>query len=158
MTTEAIVNAANEKLLHGGGVAGAISRKGGPAIQRESDAWIREHGSVPTGTAAITGGGNLACKYVIHAVGPMMGSGEEDKKLESAVKSALELAAKHGLKSVAFPAISTGIFGFPADRCAAIMAATSAEFAQRPDCPDEIVFCLWDQETLKLFEKELGKL
>ena len=124
LTTEAvdaIVNAANEHLAHGGGVARAISRKGGPVIQQESSAWVCEHGPVPTGSAAITGAGSLPCRYVIHAVGPVWGSGDEQAKLASAVRSALDLAGEHELRSVSMPGISSGIFGFPKPLCARVM-------------------------------------
>ena len=112
---DAIVNAANEMLEHGGGVAGAIARKGGPQIASDSRRWVEEHGRVPTGSAAITGGGDLKARYVIHAVGPVWGGGskEEERLLASAVRSALSRADEHGLESVALPAISTGIFGYP---------------------------------------------
>ena len=119
---EAIVNAANENLAHGGGVAGAIVRAGGREIQRQSDAWIARHGRVPTGRAAITGAGRLPCDHVIHAVGPIWrGKGDEDQLLASAVNSALELAAEHGIKSIALPGISTGIYGFPKQRGASVI-------------------------------------
>ena len=121
---DAIVNAANERLAHGGGVAGAISRAGGPIVQRESDAWVREHGPVPTGSAAITGAGALPCRYVIHAVGPVWGSGDEERKLASAVQSALDLADENDLRSVSMPGISSGIFGFPKPLCAEVMLRT----------------------------------
>ncbi len=112
---DAIVNAANEHLQHGGGVAGAISRRGGDAIQAQSSKSVREHGRVPTGSAAITGAGRLPAKYVIHAVGPIWGSGDEERKLAAAVTSALTLADEHGVTSIAIPAISSGIYGMPKD-------------------------------------------
>lgn len=107
--TDAIVNAANTKLKHGGGVAGAIVRKGGKIIQEESD----RIGYCPTGSAVYTSAGNLKAKYVIHAVGPVWGEGEEERKLRSAIRSALKLATELKLQSIAIPAISTGIFGYP---------------------------------------------
>lgn len=112
--TDAIVNAANAQLVLGAGVAGAIRRKGGPQIQLECD----QIGGTPVGTAVITSGGLLKARYVIHAVGPQMGEGSEDAKLKGATLSSLKLADEKGLRSLAFPAISTGIFGFPIDRCA----------------------------------------
>jgi O-acetyl-ADP-ribose deacetylase len=118
---DAIVNAANAHLIHGGGVAGVISRRGGPQIQAESDAWVRLHGPVPHEQPAYTGAGKLPCRYVIHAVGPVWGEGLEDKKLHAAVSGSLELADQLSLTSVAFPAISTGIFGFPKERAARII-------------------------------------
>jgi O-acetyl-ADP-ribose deacetylase (regulator of RNase III) len=114
---DAIVNAANSRLRHGGGVAGAIVRRGGAAIQRESDALA----PVPVGGAVVTGGGFLPCRFVIHAVGPMWGEGNEETKLRGAVRSALARAGERSLVSVAMPAISTGIFGYPkADGCRVI--------------------------------------
>ena len=110
---DAIVNAANSHLAHGGGVAGAIVRRGGHVIQEESHRWVEEHGPVPTGSAAITGAGRLPAQYVIHAVGPRWGMGNEESLLYRAVQSALALADEKGLHSISLPAISTGIFGFP---------------------------------------------
>ncbi|MCL5023027.1 MAG: macro domain-containing protein, partial [Nitrospirae bacterium] len=110
---DAIVNAANSHLRHGGGVAGAIVKKGGQIIQEESD----RIGFVPVGHATVTGAGKLPARYVIHAVGPRMGEGDEDNKLKQAVLSSLMLASGKGLKSISLPAISSGIFGFPKDRC-----------------------------------------
>jgi O-acetyl-ADP-ribose deacetylase (regulator of RNase III) len=120
LETGAIVNAANSFLKHGGGVAGAIVRKGGRIIQEESD----RIGYCPVGQAVITGAGSLKARYVIHAVGPRMGERNEDDKLRSATLSSLNLADDNHLRSVAFPAISTGIFGYPVERCARIMLAT----------------------------------
>jgi O-acetyl-ADP-ribose deacetylase (regulator of RNase III) len=128
---DAIVNAANAHLQHGGGVAGAISRRGGSQIQAESDAWVRLHGPVPHAQPAYTGAGKLSCRYVIHAVGPVWGEGEEDKKLQVAVYGTLVLAEQLNLASVAFPAISTGIFGFPKARAARIMLETIRSYFDR---------------------------
>ena len=155
--TDAIVNAANERLLHGGGVAGAISRKGGPIIQRESHEWIARHGPVKTGSAAITGAGDLRARYVIHAVGPVMGSGDEERKLQQATRSALFLAVQHGLRSITFPAISTGIFGFPVDRCADVMLSEVFTFLSDSK-PLDVVFCLYDKKTLEVFSEKLSSL
>lgn len=124
ITTEqvdAIVNAANEHLQHGGGVAWAISKKGGSKIQQESNDWIRLHGRVSHANPAWTSGGLLPARYVIHAVGPVWGDGDEDNKLKSAVTGALRVADELYLTSIAMPAISTGIFGFPKDRAAGII-------------------------------------
>ena len=144
---DAIVNAANNRLAHGGGVAGAIARQGGPSLQEESDAWVREHGEVPTGQAAITGAGRLPARKVIHAVGPVWGSGDEDKKLAAAVRSALTLAREHGLVRVSLPAISSGIFGFPKDRCARVILETVTSFPGL----DEIRLCNLDDPTTRVF-------
>jgi O-acetyl-ADP-ribose deacetylase (regulator of RNase III) len=150
---DAIVNAANSHLQHGGGVAGAIVKRGGQVIQDESD----RIGFTPVGTAAITGAGKLSARYVIHAVGPRMGEGDEDNKLRSAVSNALQLASQKGLKSISMPAISSGIFGFPKDRCAAILVNTSQEFLkQNGDTPLQIVeFCVFDDQTAGYFKREL---
>jgi O-acetyl-ADP-ribose deacetylase (regulator of RNase III) len=118
---DAIVNAANSHLKHGGGVAGAIVRKGGKQIQVESDAWVKRNGPVSHETPAYTSGGNLPCRYVIHVVGPVWGEGEEDEKLSSAVLGALKIGDQLDIASLALPAISTGIFGFPKDPAARII-------------------------------------
>jgi O-acetyl-ADP-ribose deacetylase (regulator of RNase III) len=128
---DAIVNAANAHLQHAAGVAGAIVRRGGSKIQVESDAWVRTHGPVPHAQPAYTGAGKLPCRCVIHAVGPIWGEGEEDKKLRAAVYGALELADQHNLTSIAFPAISTGIFGFPKARAARIILETIRSYFSR---------------------------
>jgi O-acetyl-ADP-ribose deacetylase (regulator of RNase III) len=151
---DAIVNAANEHLKHGGGVAGAIVRKGGSIIQEESD----RIGFVPTGSAAITTAGRLPARFVIHAVGPVWHGGKEgeDGKLSSAVKSSLKIADEKDLKSISFPAISAGIFGFPKDRCAKIIFDSILEFIE--DKPNtsiaQIRICLLDEATLNIFLKE----
>ena len=153
---DVIVNAANSYLKHGGGVAGAILRKGGDIIQQESD----KIGFVPVGSAAITTSGKLPCKAVIHAVGPRMGEGDEDNKLKNAVLSSLKLAESKGFKSISMPAISSGIFGFPKDRCAQILVGESKNyFEENPDTPLEVIeFCIFDDETLKYFNQEFNRL
>ena len=155
LEVDAIVNAANENLAHGGGVAGAISRKGGPAIQQESDLWVKKHGPVKTGSIAITTAGNLSARYVIHAVGPIMGSGKEDEKLANATLNSLVIADKYKIKSIAFPAISTGIFGFPMERCAKIMLETTGKYLKEKSGIKKIIFCLYDQKTLNIFKNTL---
>ncbi|WP_022670000.1 macro domain-containing protein [Hippea alviniae] len=148
--TEAIVNAANSHLKHGGGVAGAIVRKGGRIIQEESD----KIGYVPTGSAAITTAGKLKAKYVIHAVGPVWGEGDEDNKLKNAVLSALKIAEEKGIKSISLPAISSGIFGFPKERAAHIIFTTAIEFLKNAKNLQEIHFCNIDELTSNLFKQE----
>ena len=152
---EAIVNAANAYLKHGGGVAAVIARKGGPVIQRESDAWVREHGPVPHDRPAYTSAGNLPARYVIHAVGPVWGSGDEDAKLRAAVQGSLARADELGLTSIALPAISTGIFGFPKERAARVMyAAIRDYFAAHPDSGlREVRLVLYDRPTVDAFLK-----
>jgi len=118
---DAIVNAANSRLQHGGGVAGVIVRRGGDQIQTESDAWVRQHGPVIHAEPAYTTAGHLPCRYVIHAVGPVWGEGGENAKLAAAIAGSLRLADRLELASIALPAISTGIFGFPKQRAAQII-------------------------------------
>lgn len=153
---DAIVNAANTHLQHGGGVAGAIVRKGGQIIQDESNVI----GYVPVGKAAITGAGSLKARFVIHAVGPRMGEGDEDAKLGKAVASVLALATDKGLKSISMPAISAGIFGFPKDRCARILVAGSVGFLKsNPGTSLELVeFCIFDKEAFEYFKAEFESL
>lgn len=110
---DAIVNAANSHLMHGGGVAGAIVSRGGEAIQEESTRWVKEHGLAAPDRPAVTGAGKLPCDWVIHAVGPIWGEGNEEVKLKKAIQSALRVADELELHSLSLPAISTGIFGFP---------------------------------------------
>ncbi len=147
---DAIVNAANSHLKHGGGVAGAIVRKGGQVIQEESD----KIGFVPTGEAAITPAGKLPAKYVIHAVGPRWGEGKENEKLKNAVKNSLKLAEENNFTSLSMPAISSGIFGFPKEQCADIILETIRDYTnQNPEGSlREIRICLFDQEMVKIFE------
>ncbi len=146
---DAIVNAANSYLKHGGGVAGAIVRKGGREIQEESD----RIGFVPVGQAALTGAGRLPARYVIHAVGPRWGEGDEDNKLRNAVLNSLKLAEKEGFRHISLPAISAGIFGFPKDRCARIILQTIKEYLQQhPEGSlEQVRICLYDQPTLQAF-------
>jgi len=157
ITTEnvdAIVNAANEHLQHGGGVAWAISQKGGATIQKESDDWIQKHGPVSHTRPAWTSGGLLPAKYVIHAVGPVWGDGNEDNKLESAVTGSLRTADELKCSSIAFPAISTGIFGFPKDRAAGIIfSAIEKFFEDHPSDLKVVKMVLFDQATVDVFLK-----
>lgn len=152
---DAIVNAANSHLQHGGGVAGAISRRGGPLIQQESDVWVREHGPVSNSEPAVTSGGELTCRYVIHAVGPIWGEGDEDAKLTSAVTGSLHTAERLSLTSIALPAISTGIFGFPVERATnLILDAIEGYFKGHPSSAVSLVrLILYDQHTLDTFIK-----
>jgi O-acetyl-ADP-ribose deacetylase (regulator of RNase III) len=150
---DVIVNAANSYLKHGGGVAGAIVRKGGREIQEESN----KIGFVPVGSSVITTAGKLPFKAVIHTVGPQMGQGQEDKKLAKAVKSSLTLASDKKFKSVSMPAISSGIFGFPKDRCAQILVGEARRFMENQGQNSSlriIEFCIIDQETIEYFKKE----
>lgn len=152
-TTDAIVNAANEHLKHEAGVAGAISRRGGPDIEAESDAWVRTHGPVQHASPAWTSGGQLPCRYVIHAVGPVWGSGEEDAKLTVAVAGSLRVADELGLASIAFPAISTGIFGFPKERAAGILLSALQGYFEKVSSLQLVRIVLYDASTMAAFEK-----
>jgi len=154
LDTDAIVNAANTALQLGGGVAGAIRRKGGPKIQEECN----KIGGTHVGGAVITTGGNLKAKYVIHAVGPIHGEEHEDEKLKDATLNSLILADKNNLKSMAFPAISTGIFGFPKDRCATLMLSTTIAYLEGPTKLEKVIYCLYDQDTLEIFKNTLQSL
>ncbi|NLE51954.1 MAG: macro domain-containing protein [Chloroflexi bacterium] len=148
---DAIVNAANSQLLLGSGVAGAIRRKGGPSIQEE----CLQIGSCEVGQAVITGAGELKARHVIHAVGPRMGEGGERGKLASAVRASLALAEEHALESIAFPAISTGVFGFPLEACASVMLRVLIDhtFEEHPHLK-RIVVCLFDAHAYEVFAQE----
>ena len=153
-TVDAIVNAANDHLQHGGGVAWAISKKGGPAIQKESDTWIRQHGLVSHAHPAWTSGGLLPAKYVIHAVGPVWGDGDEDKKLSNAVTGSLRVADELKCSSIALPAISTGIFGFPKDRAAGIIFSAIEKYFESDQSTLKVVkLTLFDQPIVDVFLK-----
>lgn len=149
--TDAIVNAANAQLILGGGVAGAIRTKGGPVIQAE----CRRIGTTVVGGAVKTTAGNLKAKYVIHAVGPRAGEGDEDNKLKNATLTSLKLADNSGLTSISFPAISTGIFGFEVRRCAEIMLRTVTKFLQGETCLKKVVFCLFTDADYRIFQARL---
>jgi O-acetyl-ADP-ribose deacetylase len=153
LEVEAIVNPANERLQLGSGVAGAIRERGGPSIQVECD----RIGSTPVGTAVMTGAGHLKAKRVIHAVGPVQGEGDEDKKLASAVRAALALADRRGLKSLAMPAISTGNFGFPIDRAARIILTEIQRFLQGGTKLERVVICLHGDDAFQVFKRELRR-
>jgi O-acetyl-ADP-ribose deacetylase (regulator of RNase III) len=156
---DAIVNAANGQLMHGGGVAGAIVRRGGRSIQQESDAWVRAHGPATHDRPAITGAGALPARHVIHAVGPIWGEGDEDAKLHTAVLAALALAGERGLQSVALPAISTGIFGFPKDRGARVILDAIEDFVSSEASARlrEIRITLIDEPSVAIFAQEFER-
>jgi len=153
MDTDAIVNAANARLILGGGVAGAIRRKGGPQIQDECD----RIGGTFVGGAVLTTGGNLKARHVIHAVGPQMGEGQEDDKLRNATLNSLKVADEHHLRSIAFPAISTGIFGFPMERCAEIMLAATIQYLRGKTGLGRVIFCLFGRDSYEVFAAELDR-
>jgi O-acetyl-ADP-ribose deacetylase (regulator of RNase III) len=157
-TTGAIVNAANKHLQHGAGVAGAILRRGGPVVQQESDAWVQTHGPVSHAEPAWTSGGNLPCRTVIHAVGPIWGDTQEadggedeDAKLAAAVTGSLCVADQLGLASIAFPAISTGVFGFPKERAAGVIIRTIREYFGKPSGLKLVRLVLYDTSTITAF-------
>lgn len=151
LDTDVIVNAANAQLILGGGVAGAIRRKGGSIIQDECN----KLGGTFVGGAVLTSAGNLKAKHVIHAVGPRMGEGNEDAKLENAVINSLKLMDEHALKTIAFPAISTGIFGYPINRCARVMISTAKKYLSKKTQIKEVVFCLYSESDYEIFNNEL---
>ncbi len=156
-TTDAIVNPANSYLKHGGGVAGAIVRKGGYEIQEESN----KIGYVSVGEVAVTSAGKLKAKYIIHAVGPRWGEGDEDRKLESAVFNSLKKADELKLNSISLPAISTGIFGFPKERGAFIILSTIKKFIEENEGKTSIkeIHCTnIDEETTKIFEEKIKQI
>ncbi len=154
---DAIVNAADSNLNHGGGVAGAIVKKGGRIIQSESN----DIGFVSVGSSVITSAGKLPCKAVIHTVGPKMGEGSEEEKLNKAINSVFKLASQKGFNSISIPAISSGIFGFPKDKCAKILVNETVKFFQKEgnntsvEC---VEFCIINDNTLKEFKREFESL
>jgi len=151
LSTDAIVNAANSQLILGGGVAGAIKKKGGPLIQEECN----KIGGTFVGGAVITTGGNLKAKYVIHAVGPRMGEGNEDEKLRNATLNSLRLMDDNKLKTIAFPAISTGVFGYPIEKCSSIMISTVTDYLISNTKINEVIFCLYTKSDFKIFDNML---
>lgn len=149
MDTDAIVNAANNDLQLGGGVAGAIRRKGGEEIQRECDAI----GSIPVGGAAITSGGRLKARHVIHAASMQLGGATTERALRSSTAHALRIAAQNNLKTIAFPAVGTGIASFPMRECAEIMLAEARKHLQGATSLEQIQFVLLDKQSLEIFEQ-----
>lgn len=152
---DAIVNAANSQLAGGGGVDGAIHRRGGPDIMAETRK--RYPGGCPTGSAVITSAGQLKAQYVIHAVGPVWqdGSHDEPPMLASAYRSSLELAVENQCRSIAFPSLSTGAYRFPLDLASQIALTTAIEFVTDRKAPELVRFVLFDRETLGMFEETL---
>ena len=149
---EAIVNAANGHLAHGGGVAGIISRAAGPELQAESDRLVRDRGPIPTGDAVVTGAGKLPFKGVIHAVGPRNGEGDEEGKLVRALSAAFQRARERGWQSVSFPAVSAGIFAVPLDICARAYLKAARAAGLR-----NVRLCLRDQPVIDAVLKELKR-
>ncbi len=153
-SVDAIVNAANSDLALGAGVAGAIRIKGGPSIQEECD--ILRH--CPVGQAVVTGAGQLNVKYVIHAVGPRRGEEDAEAKLQGATLHSLKRADEYNIQSIAFPAISTGVFGFPVEACARIMLGTVIRFLKEKTGVVLVQFCLFDSSAFEVFSAELKKI
>jgi len=152
--SDAIVNAANSSLMGGGGVDGAIHRAGGPAILEDCKQIVARQGRLPTGRAVITTGGNLKAKYVIHTVGPIWhgGSQREPGLLASAYRESLKLAAENNLKSIAFPSISTGVYGYPVNEAARVAIGTVIAFLiQGTTSIKEVVFVLFDARTFTAY-------
>ena len=156
---DAIVNAANSSLLGGGGVDGAIHRAGGPAILEECRKIVARQGGCKTGEAVITAAGNLPSKYVIHTVGPVWNGGSkgESEKLSACYKNSLQLAIEHDCKTIAFPNISTGVYGYPKPKAAAIAVATVNEFLQNDKSLEKVIFVCFDDENYNLISAELKK-
>jgi O-acetyl-ADP-ribose deacetylase len=152
---DAIVNAANTSLMGGGGVDGAIHRKGGPAILEDCKKIVARQGGCPAGEAVITTGGNLPAKYVIHTVGPIWNGGNKNEKklLASCYTSALLLAEQHDIKTIAFPNISTGVYRFPKEEAAAIAVSTVQQFADEHQSIDEIIFVCFDEENYAIYNQ-----
>ena len=156
LDVDAIVNAANSSLLRGGGVDGAIHRAAGPELLAE----CRTLGGCPTGEARITKGYRLTARHVIHTVGPIYSGRPHDAELlASAIRNSLRLADEHRLKSIAFPAISTGAYGYPMDKAAHVILSTIVEHLQRGETTlDKVIMCLYDQHAYRIFEAELRRL
>jgi O-acetyl-ADP-ribose deacetylase (regulator of RNase III) len=154
MVTDAIVNAANSSLLGGGGVDGAIHRTGGPAILEACIAIRNKQGGCPTGEAVITTGGNLPARYVIHTVGPVWQGGRngEDKLLSNAYYNSLRLAVEHRLKTIAFPNISTGIYGFPKKEAAQVALQTVQAFLEQDQSLEAVYFVCFDEENYSIYQ------
>ena len=155
---DAIVNAANSRLVGGGGVDGAIHRRGGPEIMRDTDA--RYPDGCPTGSAVISTAGKLTAKYVIHAVGPVWSGGQrgEEELLVGAYRRSLELAAEHECRSIALPALSTGAYRFPMENAARIAISTAIDFLERNERPETVRFVLFDADAYGIFAAALGEL
>ena len=154
MKVDAIVNAANTDLVLGAGVAGAIRRKGGPSIQKECN----EHGPIPLGEAAITSAGNLPARYVIHAASMGKESLTTEKSLADSTRNSLLRSEEKALKSIAFPAIGTGVAGFPLDRCSEILLRETAKFLKTSKSLEKVYFVLFDDNAYNVFKSAYDKL
>lgn len=159
IAVDAIVNAANNSLMGGGGVDGAIHRAGGPVIHEECMNIVRVQGGCPTGESVITKAGNLPAKYVIHTVGPVWYGGEqkEDELLSSAYISSLKLAAQNNVRSISFPNISTGVYNFPKERAAKIAVSAVTDFLQSNKAIEDVLFVCFDYDNFELYQMLLGQ-
>jgi O-acetyl-ADP-ribose deacetylase (regulator of RNase III) len=157
---DGVVNPANSHLIHGGGLAGILTRKAGPVLQRESAAWVKEHGPVSHGSPAFTSAGALPFKAVIHAVGPVWGSGNESEKLRAAVLGSLERAQELALDSLALPAISTGIFGYPLQEAAQVILGAVRDFSQQDQSRglSQILVVLYDDRAAAAFSEAWDRI
>lgn len=159
VTVDVIVNAANSALRGGGGVDGAIHAAGGPEILEECRTWVSEHGPLATGKAMITGAGKLAANHVIHTVGPIYSEhdrADARRLLGDCYQNSLDLAADQGCRSVAFPNISTGVYGYPKEDAAATAVSAVKEWAADHDSPDSIMFVCFDDINYRLYRELLG--
>jgi len=157
LDVDAIVNAANNSLMGGGGVDGAIHRAGGPAILAACKKIVHQQGECKTGEAVITTGGNLPAKYVIHTVGPVWHGGKhgEESQLADAYRNSLQLAVKHQIKSIAFPNISTGVYHFPKEKAARIAIDTVKDFLNNDKTIEEVFFVCHDAENFQIYSELL---
>ena len=157
LDVDAIVNAANSSLLGGGGVDGAIHRAGGPQILEECKAIRAHQGGCKTGEAVITSGGKLKARFVIHTVGPVWNGGNQNESelLRSAYRNSLKLASQHKIERIAFPNISTGIYGYPKEEAADIAVQAVRDFTQESSTPKEVIFCCFDEENFMIYKEIL---
>jgi O-acetyl-ADP-ribose deacetylase (regulator of RNase III) len=157
LQVDAIVNAANSSLMGGGGVDGAIHRKGGPLILEECVRYTRSHGTLPAGEAMITSGGNLPAKFVIHTVGPVWNGGTKNEALllGMAYKNSLELAIRNNLTTIAFPNISTGVYRFPKAQAAEIALKTVRKFLSENTSLLKVIFACFDEENYLIYKTKL---
>ncbi|GGK58781.1 O-acetyl-ADP-ribose deacetylase [Rufibacter glacialis] len=160
VTADAIVNAANSSLLGGGGVDGAIHRAGGPAILEACRKIVARQGGCSPGEAVITTGGNLLARHVIHTVGPVWTGGQkrEPEILANCYRNSLQLAQEQDLETIAFPNISTGVYGYPKDKAATVAVRTVVDFLQQHPLPKQVLFVVFDEENRRLYEQELAAI
>lgn len=159
LQVDAIVNAANSYLQHGGGVAGVIARKGGPEIQKESDEYVRKFGPVKPGEVAVTSAGRLPARYIIHTVGPIGDKPENDEIMESCFKNILKKSDELKLRSLALPFVGTGIFGYPLERFVVVaIKSLNDYFCNYSGTIEKVIFCDIDAQKVKYFESRFSKI